>query len=88
MSGRFLSVNMTIINAGLNDAGKSDVGIYADGNLIKEIDLESFEIGSGRIITLENIFVTQVNIEELEIIINNNFNELNKENNKIKLEIK
>jgi len=88
MSGRFLNLNMTIINVGLNDAGESNVGVYADGKLIKEIDLESLGIGEGRIIMIQNIFITQISIRELELVINNNFNELSKDNNKIKLEIK
>ncbi len=88
MAGRFVSINMTIINAGLKDAGESKINIYADGNLIKEIYLESLEIGNGRIITIENIFVTQISVSELELSINSNFNEINKGNNKIKLEIK
>jgi len=88
MSGRFLNLNMTVINVGLNDAGESNVGVYADGKLIKEIDLESLGIGEGRIIMIQNIFITQISIKELELVINNNFNELSKDNNKIKLEIK
>jgi hypothetical protein len=88
MSGRFLNVNMTIVNEGLKDAGKSIIDIYTDKKLIKEIDLESLEIGSGRIITLENIFVTQINVNEIMLSIDSNFNEMSKDNNQIQLEIK
>lgn len=88
MSGRFLNLNMTVANAGLSNAGPSTITIYADGNVIKEIDLDSLAIGHGRIITMENIFITQISVKELELVINNNFGELSKDNNKIKLEIK
>ncbi len=88
MSGRFLDVNMTITNIGLNEAGSSKVDIYTDGNLLKEIDLEPFAMGNGRIITIENIFVSQININEIELVINNDFNELSKDNNNLTLEIK
>jgi hypothetical protein len=88
ISGRFLNLNMTIMNVGLKDAGESNVGVYANGNLVKEIDFEPLEIGQGIIITMENIFIAQIGVRELELIINNNFQELNKDNNKLKLEIK
>jgi len=88
MSGRFLNINTTVTNAGLSNADSSTVTIYADGNVVKEIDLEPLAIGHGRIITMENIFITQISVKELELVINNNFGELSKDNNKIKLEIK
>ena len=88
ISGRFLNVEMTVMNAGLKDADDSIINVYADGNLIKEIELSSLEIGSGRIISLKNIFVAQINVKELELQISSAFSEISKENNKIKLEIK
>jgi len=88
MAGRFLNLNMTIVNEGLKDAGESKINVYADGNLIKEIYLEPLEIGTGRIITIGNIFVTQISINELELSIDSSFNEISKGNNKINLEIK
>ncbi len=88
MSGRFVDINMTIMNIGLNNAGESKIIIYADGNPIKEVDLESVGIGYGRIISLGNIWVSQIKVNELDLVIENSFSEINKENNKIKLEIK
>jgi hypothetical protein len=88
MSGRFADINLTVMNTGLSDAGESNLIIYADGNLIKEIDLEPIGIGYGRIISLGNIWVSQIKVNELDLVIENNFNEINKENNKIKLEIR
>lgn len=88
MHGRFLDVNMTIRNIGLNNAGNSKVEIYADNNLVKEIDLEPLEIGSGRFISFGNIWVSQINVKEIKLIINSEFNEISKTNNEINLEIK
>ena len=88
MSGRFLDLNMTVINAGLKEAGESTVTIYANGNVIKEVDLIPLPIGVGRIITMQKIFVPQMNVKEFELDINDNFGEISKDNNKIKLEIK
>ncbi len=88
MSGRFLNINMTIINAGLKRAEKSKINIYTDNSFLKKIDLEPLEMGTGRIITINNVFVTKFSVSELELSIDSDFNEINKENNKIKLEIK
>jgi hypothetical protein len=85
MKGRFLDVNMTIRNIGLNDSGKAKVDIFADNNLIKEIDLDPLEIGNGRFIYLGNIWVSQISISELELVISSDFNEISKTNNEIKL---
>ena len=88
MSGRFLNVEITVINAGLKDAQSSKINLYADESLIKEIDLEPIEIGSGRIITIENIFVSQISVSEIKMVIDSGFNEMSKDNNEIILEIK
>lgn len=88
MSGKYLNTNFTIRNYGLKDTTSSQVKIYADGKNIKTVDLKSVNIGYGRSISLQNIFVTQLNVKELEFVIETNFPELDKENNKIILEIK
>lgn len=88
MNGRFLDVNLTVLNIGLADAPKSKIIIYADGNQIKEVNLESIGLGYGRIMTLGNIWVSQINVNELNFILKNDFNEINKENNKIKLKVR
>lgn len=88
MNGKFLDINMTITNLGLNDSEESKVLIYADDNFVKEIALEQIAIGYGRSIFIEHIWVPKINIHEINLDIVYNFNEINKENNKIKLEIK
>ncbi len=88
ISGRFLSINMTVINEGLNDAANAKIEIYTDDNPVKEIDLVPLEIGRGRIITIGNIFVRKMSVNELELMITSDFSEINKDNNKIKLKIK
>jgi len=88
ISARFLNINMTISNVGLSNAGLSTIIIYANEKVVKQVDLVSLPIGHGRIITIENIFISQISVKELELVISNNFDEINKNNNKIKLEIK
>jgi len=88
MHGRYLDIDMIIKNNGLADCEESKVMIYADGNFIKEIDVGFLKIGYGRVITLQNLWVSQLNVNELEFLIEYNLSELEKNNNKIVLEIK
>jgi len=85
VSGRFLDVNITVLNIGLSDAGASKIIIYADNNPIKEIDLEPIEIGSGIFFSISHIFIPQINFNNLNLEIVSDFNEITKENNKIKI---
>ncbi len=88
IEGRYLNTNMTIKNIGLRDSEKAEIEIYADEKLVKKIELEPINIGEGRIITLGNIWIFNANIDTLKFIINSDFNELEKENNKVILSIK
>lgn len=88
MSGRYLDVNMSIRNNGLTKSGPAIVEIYANKNLIKEVNLDSLEIGNGIMISLKNVWVSKLSVDELQFFISSNFDELKKENNKVTLEIK
>ncbi|MBA7643952.1 hypothetical protein ES703_51687 [subsurface metagenome] len=86
--GRYLNINMSIRNNGLKDSEKVKVIIYADETFATEIDLDALKIGYGKIIMLGNVWVPKINVKELEFFINSSFEELEKNNNRIILEIK
>jgi hypothetical protein len=88
MKGRFLNVNLSLVNSGLSDSGESKIVIYAGDNAVKDMSIPSLGIGQGELITFENIFVPQIDIKEITVSAEAPFNEISKENNKIKLEIK
>jgi hypothetical protein len=88
ITGRLLDINMTVMNIGLSNSDDFEVDIYAGNNLIKKIYLEPILVGYSRRITIKNAFVAQLSVSELNVIIDSDLNEINKENNKIKLEIK
>ena len=88
MNGKYLDVNMTIKNNGLKDSGEAFIEMYADDKPIKQINLSPIKIGEGKILTLSNVWVPKISVEELKFIINTTFNELEKENNKRILKIK
>ena len=87
MRGKYLDVNMSISNDGLKDSMESKIFIYADDKLVKEIELEELKIGYGRIISLSNLFVKQINVNSLDFFIDYNFSELEKNNNRINLKL-
>jgi len=86
--GRYLDANISIRNNGLKDSENTKIMIYADGKFVEEIDLERLEIGYGRTIILRNIWVSKMDVHELEFFIDSNFNELEKNNNRIILNVK
>jgi len=88
MHNRYLNLNMTIRNNGLENSGKAKIEIYTDDKLLREVDLEEIDIGSGRLIVLTNVLVSKLSFNKLNIFINSSFEELDKKNNKIVLEIK
>jgi hypothetical protein len=88
MHGRYLDANVTVRNDGLRDSEKTKLEIYADENFVKEIDLDIIKMGYKKMIKLSNVWIKKTNFQELKFFINSSFNELEKKNNKIVLEIK
>jgi len=88
MHGRYLDTNISVRNHGLKDSENTKIMIYADDKFVEEIDLEHLEIGYGRTIILRNIWVSKLDVAELEFFIDSNFNELEKNNNRIILNVK
>lgn len=88
MHGKYLDINFSIRNDGLKYAGDSVVNIIANGKQVKQINIPPIEIGYGREIYMGNIWVRQINVQNIELIIENNFDELSKTNNEVMFEIK
>ncbi|MEK6833068.1 MAG: CARDB domain-containing protein [Nanoarchaeota archaeon] len=88
MHGKYLDINFSIRNNGIKDSEESVVKIIADGKEVKEIEIPKIEIGYGREIYITNIWIRQINVQNIEFIIENNFDELSKTNNQVMFEIK
>ena len=88
MSGRYLDLNLTIQNQGLQKSGSAVVIIYADEENVKEFDLNELDVGEGVEISLKNVLINQINVEEISVEIESVFEELSKKNNKIELKVK
>lgn len=88
MRGKYLDVNITVKNNGLSDAGSSEIIIYADDKMIKEIEVDAIKIGFGTTIKLSNVWISQMSVDELRFSIDYYFEELDKKNNELILSIK
>jgi hypothetical protein len=85
IEGRRLNANISIRNNGLQKSGDAKLVIYADGKKIKEEDIAPIGVGYGLKIFFTNVFVADLNVEEIEFEIQAPFSELEKNNNRIRL---
>jgi len=88
IDGRYLNIEANLRNNGLAKSSQSEMLIYADDNLAKNLTLDEMQFGYGLKITLKNIWVSNAKIQTVKIQINSHSEELNKENNQITLRIK
>jgi len=87
MHGKYLDTNVSIRNQGIINANETKLKIYADNKLIKTFDIKEISYGEGKKILLTNLWISQININELKYILEYNYQELEKQNNQIILEI-
>ncbi|MBT3691585.1 hypothetical protein HOG16_05090 [Candidatus Woesearchaeota archaeon] len=87
LEGKYLSTNISIRNIGLKDASDSKLIIFVDGKQIEEVEIESMQMGYGRVLMFSNIWISQLRIDEIEYEIRTEFSELDKKNNKIEIKI-
>lgn len=88
INGRYLDTNLEVRNNGLKKSEAVKIKISVDGELASVIDLDALNIGYGKKIMLTNVWVPKVNVNELEFLIESDFSELEKNNNRIILKIK
>lgn len=88
MNGKYLDAVVDLRNSGFADAGSSNLIISADGKEIKTFEISSLDIGYGRKITLSNLWVGQISVDEIEFYIESDFDELDKTNNLFVLNVK
>ena len=81
MHGKYLDVNISLRNVGLADASSSVIEISADGKEIKKIDVSPLQTGYGDILTITNLWINKITVNELEFTILTNDTELDKSNN-------
>jgi hypothetical protein len=88
MHGKYLDINFSIRNTGLADSGESVVKILADGKEVEKMNVPPIEVGYGRKISVMNIWIKQLEVQKIDFIIEDDFEELDKANNILSFEIK
>jgi len=87
VSGTYLDFEVNVKNNGLAVSENAKIKVYADDKLVEEVELKSLEIGTGLKITLENLWMPKRNPKELKFVIEYNFEELDKLNNVLVLNV-
>lgn len=87
VSGTYLDFEANVKNNGLIISENAKMNVYADGKLVKEINLDPLEIGRGLKITLENLWMPKRNPKELRFFLEYDFKELDKVNNELVLNV-
>ncbi|MFA5953363.1 MAG: matrixin family metalloprotease [Candidatus Pacearchaeota archaeon] len=87
IKNRMLDFNYSIRNEGLIKSENFVVGVYVNDKKIKEIETEGLEMGYGQKVSVENFLLSQMKIDEIKFVIEGDFEELNKKNNEITLNV-
>ena len=87
MQGRYLDATVNIINNGLQPSGASTLVISADNATLREEPLKPIGIGEGMTLVFQNIWVPNLNVNEVEFSLKTNFSEIQSGNNEIRLEL-
>lgn len=88
MHGKYLDIEVKIRNNGVISSEDSNLIISSGEDIIRDIDIEPLYPGYGISLSLTNTWVPKLVVDELKFYISSEFNELDKKNNEIKLEIK
>src|SRR3989339_58791 len=87
MHGRYLDTTINVRNNGLKESENTTILIYANNKIVNEIPIGTLDIGYGLSISMNNTWISVINVKTLDFLINSNSEELQKNNNKIRLEI-
>lgn len=87
LEGRYLDIAVSVRNIGLADSESSLILVKGNGKLIKEIKLKGLDLGAGVAVEINNLFVKSISLDSVSFEIVTEFDELDKENNLVELEV-
>jgi Matrixin/CARDB len=88
MNGKYLDTTIEVKNNGLANAPESKLIISTEDRTIEEFDIAKLNIGYGTSMTISNLLISELSVTNINYEIQTSFQEINKKNNKIVLEIK
>ena len=85
-TSRYLNFNIEVLNRGLADANSVTLTVYADNSLVKNFDLQTIEIGTRKLLTVENLHISS-GTEKIKFTLDKDskIEELYEDNNNIEL---
>ncbi len=83
-TGRYLSFEIVVINIGLKDALDSTLNVIADGENVKDFNLGKIDIGTKKVLTVQNIKIPS-NSEKIRFEIKNTQDEVSFDNNVVEV---
>ena len=85
-SGPYLKFEISVKNQGLAGAENAALRVYADNKEVKDFDLNSIEVGTSKILTVENVRVSRF-AKELSFVVDpdNEIEEIFENNNRLDL---
>jgi len=85
--GTYLDTEINVKNNGLVVSDSAEILIYADDKLVHTLQLKPLDIGAGLKMDLKNAWMSKRNPDELKFVIDSNFEEIDKINNEVVLDV-
>lgn len=79
-SGRYLNFNIVVTNQGLKNIESSILELSANGEIIKQFELDDIAVGAKRFLTVSNLRIPS-KTEEIKFKVSTSQSEISKENN-------
>jgi subtilase family serine protease len=85
--GKYLSFNTTIKNIGVVNSKLVNISVLDNGEIVKSIELEPIPYGAGLKLNIQNLKISHLNPEKLELVIDleNKIKEIDRTNNQVQL---
>jgi hypothetical protein len=83
-AGKYLSFEINVLNQGLKDVSGAGLKVYADNKFIQEFDLNDIDIGTTKILTVENLKIARSS-KKVSFVVDeeNKIKEIIEDNNEI-----
>jgi len=85
--GRYLDFSIVVVNIGLKDTTSAMLSVFANGDKVKDFDLEEIEIGSKKSLAVENLRLPSAEKVTLQVQSNVPSSEITLKNNKVELSL-
>jgi len=83
--GRYLDFSIVVVNIGLKDTNSALLSVFANGDKVKDFDLQKIEIGSKKSLSVQNLRIPSAEKITIQVQSNDPSSEITLNNNKVEL---